>query len=57
MFSQLQGGKEVTDSKNYAWRNYGSLVLVITLGVCIVLLLVSTAHLNELENELVLTIL
>lgn len=33
-------GIEVTDTNNYAWRNYGSIVLVITLGVSIVLLLV-----------------
>ncbi|XP_028400420.1 transmembrane protein 116-like [Dendronephthya gigantea] len=33
-------GVEVTNTNNYAWRNYGSLVLVITLGISIVLLLV-----------------
>ena len=35
-----ENGIEVTKTKSYAWRNYGSLVLVITLGVSIGLLLV-----------------
>ena len=42
--SQFQRGIEVTDTNNYAWRNYGSIVLVITLGVSIVLLLVSNMY-------------